>query len=186
MVIPIYLYGQTVLKLKGEPIDKNYPNLAGLIENMFDTMKAADGVGLAAPQVGLSIRLFIANTSVLYEEDDPKIERAINQVFINPIVKELESELWKYEEGCLSIPDVRAEVIRNTQIEIEYYDIDFVKHTKTFDGIEARVILHEFDHINGVLFIDKINPLKKKMIQSKLSKIAKGQYFPKYKYKANK
>lgn len=186
MVLPIYLYGHPVLKKVGETIDSNYPNLKELIDNMYDTMQAADGVGLAAPQIGLAIRMFIVDTTVLYKDDDPNKSRGIKQVFINPMVKEIDGDLWKYEEGCLSIPDVRGDVMRNKSIEIEYFDADFVKHNATFDGIEARVILHEYDHINGILFVEKINPLKKKLVQSKLIKISKGQYVPKYKFKPNR
>jgi peptide deformylase len=186
MVLPIYLYGHPVLKKVGEAIDSSYPNLKDLIENMFETMQAAEGVGLAAPQIGLAIRLFIVDTTVLYKEDDPQKSRGIRQVFINPKIKEVSGDLWKYEEGCLSIPDVRGDVMRTKIIEIEYFDADFVKHTASFDGIEARVMLHEFDHINGILFVERINPLKKKLVQSKLIKISKGQYVPKYKFKPNR
>lgn len=183
MILPVYLYGHPVLKTMGEPITKDYPNLKEVVDNMFETMYNAEGIGLAAPQVGLSIRLFIVDTTPMYKENEKDKERAIKKVFINPEIKEISGNLWKYEEGCLSIPDVRGDVLREKVIEITYYDLNFNQHTEIYDGIEARVMLHEFDHINGILFVERINPLKKKLVEGKLNKIAKGQHVPRYKFK---
>ncbi len=183
MILPIVAYGHPVLKRKASIIEKEDKELVELIENMFETMYNADGVGLAAPQIDKSVRLFIVDTVQL---EDPKKEpslKGIKQTFINPIILEENGEEWKYEEGCLSIPDVRGDVLRQPNVTIEYYDVSFTKHIQEFDGINARVIQHEYDHIEGILFTDRLKPLKKRLVRNKLEKISKGQIKQRYKMK---
>lgn len=168
MILPIYAYGQPVLKKVGEEIDKDYPELEKLIADMWETMENADGVGLAAPQIGRAIRLFLVDSTEALKES--KTEEGIRQVFINAEILEEGGEPWSYEEGCLSIPDLRGDVSRNAQIKIRYQDENFEEHTKIFDGVNARVIQHEYDHIEGILFTEKLKPLKRKMIKRKLEK----------------
>jgi len=181
MILPIYGYGFSVLKKECEPIDKNFPGLQNLIANMWETMYNASGVGLAAPQIGKEIRLFIVDTQQLKEEEDE--EKGIKKVFINAEIVSEEGEEWAYEEGCLSIPFIRADVFRQPKVTIEYYDQNFRKHVETFNGIEARVVQHEYDHIDGVLFVDHLTPLKKKMMKRKLEAIRKGNIEPDYRMK---
>lgn len=188
MILPITGYGDPVLKKKGEEIPQDYPNLKETIANMFDTMYNAYGVGLAAPQVGLSIRLFIVDTKPFSEDEDLKEDEqkqleAFRQVFINPVILKEEGEEWGFNEGCLSIPEVREDVYRHERITIEYYDEDFTKKTEVYDGLIARVIQHEYDHIEGILFTDKISSLKKRLIQKKLQNIIEGKTRPDYKMK---
>ncbi len=180
MILPIVAYGDPVLKKKGEEISQDYPNLNELLENMFETMYNAMGVGLAAPQIGLPIRLFLVDTSPFGEDEElPEVERNVlkdfKKVFINAKIIEEEGDKWAFNEGCLSIPDVREDVFRQPQITVEYYDENFKKHTETFDGLIARVIQHEYDHIEGVLFTDKLSSFKKRLIKGKLSNISKGK-----------
>lgn len=181
MILPIYAYGQPVLKKVGETIDKDYPELEKLIADMWETMENADGVGLAAPQIGRAIRLFLVDSTEALKES--KTEEGIRQVFINAQILEEGGEPWSYEEGCLSIPDLRGDVSRNAQIKIRYQDENFEEHTKIFDGVNARVIQHEYDHIEGVLFTEKLKPLKRKMIKRKLEKIKTGKIRADYKMK---
>lgn len=188
MILPITGYGDPVLKKKGEEIPQDYPDLKETIANMFDTMYNAYGVGLAAPQVGLSIRLFIVDTKPFSEDEDLKEDEqkqleAFRQVFINPVILKEEGEEWGFNEGCLSIPEVREDVYRHERITIEYYDEDFSKKTEVYDGLIARVIQHEYDHIEGILFTDKISSLKKRLIQKKLQNIMEGKTRPDYKMK---
>jgi peptide deformylase len=175
MILPIYAYGQPVLKKVATEIGPDYPNLKELIENMWETMYNADGVGLAAPQVGLSIRLFIVDTAKPLEnskdEDAPK---GIKKVFINAEMLEETGEEWAYEEGCLSIPDIRGDVDRPEHIRIRYFDENFNEHEESFSGLDARVIQHEYDHIEGILFTELLKPVKKQLVQRKLIKIKKG------------
>lgn len=173
MIIPIYAYGQPVLKRAGEEIDSTYAGLEKLIENMWDTMYNAKGIGLAAPQVGKSIKLFVADTKQL--EDDEKDLVGIKQVFINPIILEENGEEESYEEGCLSIPDVRGDVMRKPEIHVQFQDENFQQHKKSFKGINARVIQHEYDHVIGKLFTEQLQPLRKRMIKRKLESIKKGK-----------
>ena len=186
MIIPIRAYGDPVLKQEATDIDKDYPALEELIANMFETMYNAYGVGLAAPQIGLSIRLFIVDASPFAEDDDLTEEeqnelKEFKKVFINAkIVEETGSE-WAFNEGCLSIPDVREDVTRNETVTMEYYDENFEKHVETFSGLAARVIQHEYDHIDGILFTDKLSSLKKRLIKGKLANIAKGKVKVDYK-----
>tara|TARA_X000000368_G_scaffold227847_1_gene179872 strand:- start:1004 stop:1561 length:558 start_codon:yes stop_codon:yes gene_type:complete len=173
MILPIVAYGSNVLRSQCKEIDSSYPNLDQLIENMFETMYAASGVGLAAPQINKSIRLFIVDTSPFKDDESPDHE-VCKKIFINPKITSLTGESWSFSEGCLSIPEVREDVKRLSEITIEYFDKDFNKHTEIYDGLNARVILHEYDHIEGILFVDKISPLRKRMIKGKLKDISNG------------
>lgn len=182
MVRPIVLYGNSILKMKAKDINLDYPKLKEVIADMFDTMKYAKGVGLAAPQIGLSIRLFIVDSTVYYDEEDAP--KGFKKVFINPIMLEEYGQEWAFEEGCLSIPGINAEVNRNTHIKIKYLDENFNEHIETFDEINARIIQHEYDHIEGKLFIEKINPMRRQLLNGKLNKIKKGQVEAKYPVKS--
>lgn len=179
MILPIRAYGDPVLRKKCKVIDQNYPGLDELIRNMFDTMKESRGVGLAAPQIGRDIRLFIVDSTQMYDEP----EEGIRKVFINAVKLEEFDEKWPYEEGCLSIPNVREEVVRHEKITLSYMDENFVEHTETFDDMTARVIQHEYDHIEGVLFIDHIGGFKRQLLKSKLNNISKGKVDVDYKMK---
>jgi len=183
MILPIVAYGDPVLRQETEEIQKNYPDLDLLIKDMFETMYASKGVGLAAPQIGLSIRLFIVDASGFNEDDEyPELEN-YKRIFINPIIVEETGKEWKFEEGCLSIPGIREDVSRKPDIVIEYYNEKFELIEETVDGIAARIIQHEYDHIEGILFTDKINPLKKRLIKGKLNDIAKGNIKVNYRMK---
>jgi peptide deformylase len=179
MVLPIIAYGDPVLKKKAEDITKDYPNLDTLLANMFETMYNAYGVGLAAPQIGLPIRLFLVDTAPFSDDDLSEEEqmalKVFKRVFINAKILDEEGKEWAFNEGCLSIPDVREDVYRKPKITVEYFDENFEKHTEVFDGLIARVIQHEYDHIEGVLFTDKLSGLKKRLIKGKLNKISKGE-----------
>ena len=194
MVLPIVVYGDPVLRKMGTEIDKNYEGLKQLISDMFETMYNAKGVGLAAPQVGKAIRLFVIDTEPFTEsdEDDEEEEftpeqkkqlKSFKKVFINPQIIDEEGEEWKFNEGCLSIPRIREDVSRKPDITIEYVDENFKKHKEKYDGIIARVIQHEYDHIEGKLFTDRISPFKRKMLSGKLNDIANGKTNPDYKIK---
>jgi len=180
MILPIIAYGDPVLRKTGKDITNEYPNLDALLENMFETMYEARGIGLAAPQVGVPIRIFIVDATPFEEDKElTEEERAFlstfKQVFINAKIIEETGDEWAFNEGCLSIPDIREDVFRNDTIKIEYLDENFEKYTKKFDGIVARIIQHEYDHIEGVLFTDKLSALKKRLIKGKLSNISKGK-----------
>ncbi|MCC6690571.1 MAG: peptide deformylase [Bacteroidia bacterium] len=183
MVLPIVAYGDTVLNKTGLEIDKNYPELKELIANMFETMYEANGVGLAAPQVGKSIRLFIIDASPFAEDKDEegnpleeyKGLKNFKKVFINAKIIAEEGEEWSFNEGCLSIPKIREDVLRLPKINISYYDENFIHHEEIFEGIAARIIQHEYDHIEGKLFVDRINPMRRKMLKGKLEDITKGR-----------
>lgn len=181
MILPIYIYGFPVLKKVAEPIEKDYPELPQLLENMFETMYDAKGVGLAAPQIGLSIRIFVVDTVQMMKEEEK--DKGIKKVFINAQVLHEEGEVWSYEEGCLSIPNIHGDVERPSRVKISYLDENFVSHEEEFDGINARVIQHEYDHIEGQLFIEKLKPLKKKLIQGKLNKMKAGDVKADYRIK---
>jgi peptide deformylase len=189
MILPIVAYGDPVLKKVGEEIDKDYPNLTELLENMWETMYAASGVGLAAPQIGKSIRLFIVDASPFADDEedepDPKAKGLENfkKVFINPIIEEETGEEWAFQEGCLSIPKIREDVYRKEKITISYYDENFVLHDESYDGYAARVIQHEYDHIEGILFTDHLSPLKRKLLTKKLGNISKGEIEVDYRMK---
>ncbi len=182
MKLPIVAYGDPILKKKAAFIDEEYPELNVLIENMFETMYAAHGVGIAAPQIGLSIRLFVVDASPFAEDEAPEL-KDFKKVFINAQILEEEGEKWNFSEGCLSIPDIREEVSRHESILIHYFDENWVEHEERYDGLAARVIQHEYDHIEGKLFIDRLGVLRKAMLKSKLESIAKGQVKVDYKMK---
>ena len=192
MILPIYGYGEAVLRKKCEDISKDYPNLKEVIQNMYDTMDNAHGVGLAAPQVGMPIRMFMVDTTPFADSDDVSKEEAaqlngFRKTFINAKITKEEGDIWAFNEGCLSIPDVREDVLRHDTITIEYLDEDFKKQVDVYNGLIARVIQHEYDHIEGILFTDKVSSLKKKLIAKKLNKIMEGKAFPDYRMKfANK
>ncbi len=181
MILPIYGYGYPVLKKIAEEVPEDYPNLGELIENMMETMYSASGVGLAAPQVGLSLRLFVVDTQQIMDEG--KEEEGFKQAFINAEILEDAGDLWAYEEGCLSIPDVRGDVERPTQIRMRYQDENFETHEKVFTGMHARVIQHEYDHIEGILFTEHLKPIKKRLVKRKLESIRKGKVSADYKMK---
>jgi len=180
MILPIVAYGDPVLKKQAKDIPEDYPKLKELIENMWETMYGAYGVGLAAPQIGLPIRMFIIDPSPFAEDDDLSENdkeqlQGLKKVFINPQIIEETGDEWAFNEGCLSIPEVREDVFRKPNIVIEYYDENFKKHTEEFTGLAARVIQHEYDHIEGILFTDKLSSLKKRLIKGKLENISKGK-----------
>ncbi|MCU0380891.1 MAG: peptide deformylase [Chitinophagaceae bacterium] len=187
MILPIVAYGHPVLRKVAEEIGPDYPQLDKLVEDMWETMHASNGVGLAAPQVNRSIRLFVVDSTLVFEnmeDEDKEIypdEPGIRQVFINAKVMNLEGSKWAYNEGCLSIPKIREDVLREEQVTLSYMDEFFQVHLKTFHGITARVILHEYDHIEGKLFIDHISLLKKKLIKKKLEDITRGKIKVDYK-----
>ncbi|MAD98072.1 MAG: peptide deformylase [Flavobacteriaceae bacterium] len=180
MILPIVAYGDPVLRKKAKEITPDYPNLKELIANMKETMYNASGVGLAAPQIGKAIRLFVIDTSPFaedesLEESDRATLRDFKKVYINAKILEEEGQEWGFNEGCLSIPDVREDVYRQPKVTIEYQDEDFNTHTETLDGLAARVFQHEYDHIEGVLFTDKLSSLKKRLLKRKLDNISKGK-----------
>jgi peptide deformylase len=179
MILPIIAYGDPVLKKVGVYINKDYPDFELLLKNMFDTMYNASGVGLAAPQIGLAIRLFLVDTTPFSDDEDLTTDeqmelKEFKRVFINAKITNEEGDEWAFNEGCLSIPDVREDVFRQPKITIDYLDENFEAHTETFDGLIARVIQHEYDHIEGILFTDKLSSLKKRLIKGKLNNISKG------------
>ena len=189
MILPIVAYGNPVLRKVAHDIDENYPQLDKLIEDMWETMYASNGVGLAAPQVGRDIRLFVMDSAQIFANMDEKDREeenypdapGIKQVFINAHVVEEHGDDWSYNEGCLSIPKIREDIYRAEEVTIEYMDEHFQKHAKTFNGISARIILHEYDHIDGKLFIDYLSPLKRKLLKRKLDDISKGNVKVDYK-----
>ncbi|MES2863924.1 MAG: peptide deformylase [Bacteroidota bacterium] len=188
MILPIYGYGEAVLRKVCVDIPQDYPNLTEILSNMYETMYNAYGVGLAAPQVGMAIRLFVIDTTPFAESDEVSKEEAeelkdFKQTFINAKILKEEGELWGFNEGCLSIPDVREDVFRHDTITIEYYDENFVKKTEVYNGLIARVIQHEYDHIEGILFTDHLSMLKKKLVGKKLQNIMEGKARPDYRMK---
>ncbi|MCB0430862.1 MAG: peptide deformylase [Flavobacteriales bacterium] len=179
MILPIVAYGDPVLKKRASEVGAMTPELEKLIENMWETMYEAAGVGLAAPQIGQSVRLFVVDASP-FEEDEPQLAD-FKKIFINPIIVEEEGNEWKFNEGCLSIPTIREDVERKPTVRITYLDEKFQSHEETYEGIAARIIQHEYDHLEGVLFTDRISPLKRKLLKRKLSEIAAGNVDVKYK-----
>ena len=173
MILPVYAYGHPVLKKVGTSIDPQFAELNQLISDMWETMYHAKGVGLAAPQIGQAIRLFVVDTVQIQEEGEEA--QGIKKVFINAEMIEEKGDFWTYEEGCLSIPNITGDVERKKAITIRYWDENFEEKTESYEGMNARVIQHEYDHIDGKLFIEKLNPLKKKLIQRKLENIRKGK-----------
>ena len=179
MILPIYAYGDPVLKKRATEIDSKYPGLQQLIADMFETMYKSNGVGLAAPQIGLSIRLFIVDGN-LFDEDEV---REFKQVFINPLIIDEKGDPWKFNEGCLSIPGIREDVERKKEILIQFYGEDWKLHKKKFHGLAARIVQHEYDHIEGILFTDRISPLRKRLLKNKLTEINRGEVDVEYKMK---
>lgn len=182
MKLPIIAYGDPVLKRRCEEIDENYPNLNELINDMFETMYAAHGVGLAAPQVGLSIRLFVIDADPFADDDEPGL-KGFKKVFINAEMVDESGIKWQFNEGCLSVPDVREDITRCSDIRMRYFDENWVEHEQKFSGMAARIIQHEYDHIEGKLFTEKLSPLRKAMLKSKLEAISRGQVDVDYKMK---
>jgi peptide deformylase len=182
MILPIVAYGDTVLRKVGDNISADYEGLKDLVANMWETMYSAQGVGLAAPQVGKAINLFIVDTSGLEDDDYPDLIRE----FINAEIVEEWGEEWAFEEGCLSIPHIREDVYRWSDIAIKYQDENFEWHEEEFDGIAARVIQHEYDHVKGKLFVDYLSPLKKRLLKNKLVNISKGGANTKYRMRIPK
>ncbi|MGB5362820.1 MAG: peptide deformylase [Aureibaculum sp.] len=188
MVLPIIAYGDPVLRKVGKNLKKDYPNLQELILNMKETMKNAKGVGLAAPQVGKAIRLFIVDTSPFSEDDELDTEerdllKNFNKVFINAKIIEEDGDDWAFNEGCLSIPNINEDVFRKESLTIEYLDENFEKQKETVDGLIARVVQHEYDHIEGILFTDKLSSLKRRLLKKKLENISKGKIEVDYRMK---
>lgn len=187
MILPIVAYGSPALREKSKEIDPQYPDLDKLIADMWETMYASNGVGLAAPQVNRNIRLFVVDSSQIFENQEEEDkgqypdEPGIKQAFINARVLALNGKEWVYNEGCLSIPRIREDITRNETVTLQYCDEEFKEHVVTFNGITARVILHEYDHIEGKLFIDHLKPLKRKLLRGKLEDISKGKVKVDYK-----
>ncbi|TMU57187.1 peptide deformylase [Flagellimonas algicola] len=186
MILPIVAYGDPVLRKVAKEINDEYPKLSELIANMWETMYNAHGVGLAAPQVGLPIRMFMVDTTPFSDDEElgPEEQEALKgfkKVFINAKIEEEIGDEWDFNEGCLSIPDIREDVKRKPQLTISYVDENFNAHIETYDGLLARVIQHEYDHIQGVLFTDKLSSLKKRLLKSRLDKISKGKISVDYK-----
>ncbi len=193
MVYPIYGYGNSVLKQEAQEIEADYKDLKQLVADMFETMYASNGVGLAAPQIGKSIRIFVIDSTQLEDDEEEIAEKkkkgkapflkGVKRVFINPIMLEEEGKPWDYEEGCLSIPDITADVSRRPNILIEYYDENFVLREERYDGLNARVIQHEYDHLEGILFTDHLKPIKRRLMKRKLEAIKKGKVEVDYRMK---
>lgn len=186
MILPIVAYGDPVLRKVCSEIDSDYPELPTLISNMWETMYNANGVGLAAPQIGRPIRLFLVDTSPFAEDEDLSSEErkkleGFKKVFINARIESETGSKWAFNEGCLSIPDIREDVNRHPEIKVSYLDADFKPHSEVFDGLLARVIQHEYDHIEGILFTDKISSLKRRLLKGKLGNISKGKISVDYK-----
>lgn len=182
MILPIYTYGNAVLRKIAEPITKTYPNLNTLINNMFETMYHAEGVGLAAPQVGLPIRVIVIDLSPL-KEDNPELGD-FKVAMINPEMIEMSENEVNGEEGCLSVPGIHETVARSQNIKIKYLDVDFIEHIEEYEGYKARVVQHEYDHLEGSLFTDKVSPIRRQLLKSKLTNIVKGKANTSYKIKS--
>jgi len=182
MQLPIYLYGQSVLRKEAEEIGPDYPGLPELISNMQDTLEQAEGVGLAAPQVGLPIRFFIVDLRPLADQE-PAFA-GYTRSFINPKILEYSEDTEILEEGCLSVPGIQENVARSRKIVLQYQDTDFKQHKEVFEDYVARVIQHEYDHLNGKVFTDRINPIRKQLVKGKLNNIAKGRVECTYKTRA--
>ncbi len=174
-MLPVYVYGMSVLRKTAQEIDKDYEGLDQLIDDMFETMIVSEGVGLAAPQIGKSVRLFLVDASRMEDIDDEPDLKDFKRVFINPFITDEWGEKWSFNEGCLSIPNIREEVSRLSKVRIEYYDENWNFHEEEYDGVKARIIQHEYDHLEGRLFVDLINPLRKKLIGPKLRGISRGR-----------
>jgi peptide deformylase len=185
MIYPIVMYGDPVLRKRAEDIKKD-TDIKALVQDMFETMKAASGIGLAAPQIGKAIRLFVVDATTLDEEDHDQDLSDFKKAFINPTIVEEHGEEWEFEEGCLSIPNIRENISRPETVKIRYYDEDWNLKEEEYDGMKARIIQHEYDHIEGKLFIDYLSPLKKRMLKGKLADISKGEVDTEYRIVAAK
>ncbi len=181
MVLPVYVYGMSVLRKVAKEIHEDDEGLDQLIEDLFETMYASDGVGLAAPQVGKSLRIFVIDTSEMADDREEPELKDFRKVFINPIILEEFDEPWAFEEGCLSLPKIREEVVRPSRVRIEYYDENWELKEEVYSGVRARVIQHEYDHLDGKLFVDRINPIRRKLLTSRLNDISKGKVDSDYK-----
>ena len=181
MVLPIYLYGQPVLRKVAEDITPDYPELASLIENMFETMHKAEGIGLAAPQIGLAIRLVVVDLDVL-SEDYPEF-KDFSRVYINAHIIETSEEVEAMEEGCLSLPGIHEKVTRPSRIHVKYLDENFVEHDEWVEGFLARAMQHEFDHLEGKVFVDRLSPLRRQMNKNRLMNLLRGKAHCTYKTK---
>ncbi len=181
MILPVHIIGAPVLRKQAEEIDNNYENLDKLIENMFETMYEADGIGIAAPQIGRSVRLIVIDATPLAEEDPTFTD--FKKVLINPKIIERSEDTIKSNEGCLSVPGIREDVERSQKIRIEYFDENFEKHDETYEEMAAVILQHEYDHLDGKLFTDNISPLRKKLIKIRLLNISKGKFSAAYKCK---
>lgn len=183
MILPIYIYGQPVLREVAEDITPDYPNLSEIIANMYETLDAAEGIGLAAPQIGMAIRLVVIDLDVL-KEDLPEYA-GFRHVFINPHIVEIDEDSKKetMEEGCLSIPGIHESVARHTRIHVTYLDENMAEHDEWVEGYLARVMQHEFDHLEGTMFVDRLTPLRKQLIRSKLKQLTQGKYRCSYRTK---
>lgn len=181
MIYPVTVYGDSVLRKVAEPIGPDYPNLPEVLENLWETMYHADGVGLAAPQVGLPIRIFVIDASTA-ADDEPGLQE-FKKTFINPVILERTGEPWAMEEGCLSLPEIKEDVARPEMVKIRYQDENFKEFEEVYGGFVARVIQHEYDHLEGILFIDHLSSLRRKLLRGKLNNIAKGKVQPHYKIK---
>lgn len=179
MIYPVTVFGDPILRKKADPITENFNDLAGFIQNMFETMYSSDGVGLAAPQVGQSVRIFVLDTTGAEDDEQEGIKKA----FVNPEIIEKYGDAWVMNEGCLSVPEIREDVLRPESVRIRYRDENFAEHLETFSGFASRVIQHEYDHLEGIMFVDYLNPLKKRILKSKLVAISKGKVVPKYRIK---
>lgn len=184
MVLPIFVYGSPVLRKVSEEIPRDLPNLQSFIEDMWETMYKSDGIGLAAPQVGRNIRMFVIDGSAM-ADDDPSMGD-FRKTFINARIVNREGDDWIFNEGCLSLPNIREDISRPEKITIEYYDEHFNFHREDFDGLKARIIQHEYDHLEGVLLVDHISAIKRKLLAGKLNAISKGKVDVSYKIKATK
>jgi len=173
MILPVTVYGDPLLRKIAQPIDKDYPGLIQLIQDMFETMYHADGVGLAAPQIGHSIRLIVIDGSPAASDEEPEMAN-FKKVLINPVAISFSGEQWSFEEGCLSLPTIHENVYREEEIVIKYTDENWEEHTETFSGYAGRIVMHEYDHLEGHLFIDHISPLRRRLLKSKLTSITKG------------
>lgn len=181
MVLPVYVYGMSVLRRVAREIPEDFEGLDQLIEDLFETMHASDGVGLAAPQVGKSLRIFVVDTTPMADNVEEPELKDFKRVFINPIIINEFDEPWSFEEGCLSLPHIREEVVRPSRVRIEYYDEHWNLLEEEYGGVRARVIQHEYDHLDGKLFVDRINPIRRKLLTPRLNAISKGKVESEYK-----
>ena len=186
MILPIYAYGCSVLRRESEEIQNDYPELDKLIDDMFQTMDQAKGIGLAAPQIGKNIRLIVVDAKMMSEDFPDEGLDSFREVFINPIIEEEFGDNFTFREGCLSLPRISEEITRPSKIIISYFDKDWNLHEKEYSGIKARILQHEYDHLEGVMWIDRVGPLRKKLLQSKLDKISKGKVYHNYPMKFSK